>query len=188
MGVQQPSSGEQESPAFSGLAPSGLSRAERRVILEAAPPATPAQQSVTFDDLLSGTNFESGRDVLLPAATARLDALAARLRGKQKVRVQVIGHTDNQRIAAWLKPTFPTNQHLSEARALAVTAYLMRALDLPAAAFSASGKGESEAIASNATPQGMAQNRRTEIRAWYEEAVELPAVATAAPKRIETEV
>ena len=188
MGAQQPSSGEQESPAFSGLAPSGLSRAERRVILEAVPPAAPAQQSVTFDDLLSGTNFESGRDVLLPAAMARLDALAARLRGKQKVRVQVIGHTDNQRIAAWLKPTFPTNQHLSEARALAVTAYLMRALDLPAAAFSASGKGESEAIASNATPQGMAQNRRTEIRAWYEEAVELPAVATAPPKRIETEV
>jgi outer membrane protein OmpA-like peptidoglycan-associated protein len=188
MGAQQPSSGEQESPAFSGLAPSGLTRSERRMILEAQAPATPAQQVVTFDDLLSGTNFESGRDVLLPAATARLDALAERLRGKQQVRVQVIGHTDMQRIAAWLKPTFPTNQHLSEARALAVTAYLMRALDLPASAFAASGKGDSEPVASNDTPQGMAQNRRTQIRAWYEETLEVPGLAGTPPRSIETVV
>lgn len=64
----------------------------------------------------------------------------------------------------------------------------MRSLGLPASAFAASGKGESEPVASNDTPQGMAQNRRTQIRAWYEETLEVPGVAGTPPRSIETVV
>ncbi|MET3130874.1 outer membrane protein OmpA-like peptidoglycan-associated protein [Oxalobacteraceae bacterium GrIS 1.11] len=170
-------SSEREALAFDALAPSGLSVAQRRTMLETVAPAAPARQSVTLDDLSSGTNFESGKALLLPAALERLDQLAARLRGKQAIRLEIVGHTDSQRIAAYLKPQFPSNGHLSQARALAVAAYLMRALDLPASAIAASGRGESQPVAPNDTAQGMARNRRTDIRAWYEEVALVPGPA-----------
>lgn len=180
-----PSSSERESAQFKSIDGSSLSRVERKTILEAAPPLEPARRTVTMDDLVSGTNFDSGKASLLPAALQRLDQLAAQLRGKQKLRFQIVGHTDNQRIAARLKPIFPTNQALSEARALAVAQYLMRALNLEASAFAASGKGETEPVASNATLDGMARNRRTEIRVWFEEVVESAPGAPQPPRQVE---
>lgn len=178
-----PSSSERESAEFDGLAPSSLSLAEKRQILEAVAPTARPMQSATLDDALSGTNFESGRDVLLPLAKSTLDGIVAKLKGKSNLRFQIVGHTDNQRIAARLKPVFPDNQALSEARALAVVNYLKVGLSLPASAFAASGKGETQPVASNGTPEGMAKNRRTEIHVWYEEAAPLPPPVP--PKTVE---
>jgi outer membrane protein OmpA-like peptidoglycan-associated protein len=166
--AQPPRSSEREGREFDTLSPSALTVAERQVMLETPAPVTPPVTTVLLQDTLSGTNFESGRAVLLPEALARLDALADKVRGHQKIRFEIVGHTDTQRISARLKPTYPDNQALSEARALAVAAYLKHKLSLQANAFSTSGRGPTQPVASNDTPEGMAQNRRTEIRAWYE--------------------
>ena len=57
---------------------------------------------------------------------------------------------------------FPSNFQLSAARAEAARAILRRTLGDPAR-ITAEGRGESDPIASNATPEGREQNRRIEI-------------------------
>jgi outer membrane protein OmpA-like peptidoglycan-associated protein len=154
---------------FDALNPSSLTITDRRTMLENTAPVAPAQQSVSVRDHIAGNNFESGRAKLLPAAVAELDKLLASLKDKQDVRIEIVGHTDSQRIAKRLLPVYPNNQALSEDRALSVATYLKTRLNLPATAFTASGKGESQPVATNGTPEGMAKNRRVEIRAWYAE-------------------
>lgn len=180
-----PASGEREGREFDALGASGLAVSERRrVPVPSTPPApaAPPQRSVSLQDTLDGTNFDSGRAELLPQARIRLDALAARLRGKDGVRIEIVGHTDNQRIATRLRPVYPDNQALSEARAQAVAAYLGQALGLGPDAFAVTGRAEREPVAGNDTPDGMARNRRTEIRAAYRETLATaPAAAATAP-------
>src|SRR6185312_5309502 len=129
------------------------------------PPATPSQMSAQLGDDAQA-NFVSGRAELTPAAKASLEALAAELDGYTVERAIVVGHTDSQRISARLKPVYPDNQALSEARAAAVAGYLKQRLGLSADTFAIAGKGPNEPVASNATPGGMARNRRVTIEVW----------------------
>lgn len=73
--------------------------------------------------------------------------------------LQIVGHTDNQPIRS-LK--FPSNFHLSLARAQAVLAVLKQKVKDPTR-LTADGRADSEPIASNATPEGREQNRRIEV-------------------------
>ena len=84
----------------------------------------------------------------------RIGAALARLPGP----VTITGHTDNQPIRSL---RFPSNWHLSQARAEAVRALL--AQSLPAARLRAEGRADSEPVASNASAEGRARNRRVEI-------------------------
>jgi outer membrane protein OmpA-like peptidoglycan-associated protein len=108
---------EREGPAFGGLSPSALTRPEVRMVTPAAAPTTPAPAPETrtaiVEDKLDSTNFESGRAELLPRAREQLIALAERMRGKQGLRFEIVGHTDNQRISQRLKAIYPDNQALS---------------------------------------------------------------------------
>jgi outer membrane protein OmpA-like peptidoglycan-associated protein len=70
-------------------------------------------------------------------------------------RVQVIGHTDNTGSAAY-------NQDLSERRARSVAGILYEVGVTPARVQTI-GRGESNPIASNQTPEGRQANRRVEI-------------------------
>ncbi len=169
---------EREGGEFGELDNSHLTVAERKHMLEGTAPATAPQATTKIEDQPTGANFASGRATLLPAAKQALDGLIGRLAGKQNARFELVGHTDNQRVALGeALRLYGNNQKLSEARALAVAAYLKERMGLQAGAFSVSGKGESQPIADNATAQGMAQNRRVEIRVWYDE----PVAAAAAP-------
>lgn len=73
----------------------------------------------------------------------------------QSVDLGVIGHTDSRGPDAY-------NQKLSERRAAAVVDYLV-ANGVSRSSLSAAGKGEAEPIASNATDEGRALNRRVEL-------------------------
>lgn len=166
---------EREGLAFAGLTPSAVTRQDVRIVAAPPRPLAPpvAVQTAVVEDKLDATTFESGRAELLPRARELLTALAERLRGKLGLRFEIIGHTDNQRIAQRLKATFPDNQALSAARAQAVAAFLARLLGLPPTQFVVAGKGESQPIAGNDTAENMAANRRTMIRASYEETTEV---------------
>ncbi|HEY4318395.1 MAG TPA: OmpA family protein [Herbaspirillum sp.] len=162
---------ETQDAAFDPLQPSALTTTERRTMLENVAPQTGAQASVSLSDRAGTGHFDSGKAILLSPTTLALDDLIRQLQGKTDIHVEIVGHTDNQRIAAPLRPRYPNNQALSEARALAIAAYMKQRLQAPAKAFAVSGKGESQPVASNGTPAGMAQNRRVEIRVWYREPV-----------------
>lgn len=102
--------------------------------------------------------FSGGLDQLSDATLAALDKVAPAL---QRVggAVNVVGHTDNQRIAT---PAFPNNLVLSERRAQSVLEALRRG-GVDARRLKAIGKGDTAPAAPNTTPAGRAANRRVDI-------------------------
>ncbi len=170
--LPRPSSSEREGAEFAKLPPSALTWQERQIMLVTVPPVTVPQATLTLSDKAGATHFASGRAELTQEGVQHLESIRASLKGKEKIRFQIVGHTDNQRISARLKPTYPDNQALSEARAMTIANWFKEKLSLTANAFTVSGKGETQHVASNDTPEGMAKNRRTEIHVWFQ----VPAV------------
>ncbi len=101
-------------------------------------------------------NFATGSAKLDAAAQAEVDQLAAILKAYSGVKVEVQGHTDNTGDAA-------ANKQLSSERAGAVMGRLI-AKGIDATRVKAMGYGAEMPVADNATEEGRAQNRRTEVK------------------------
>ena len=116
------------------------------------------QEQAVVDQALANriVEFEPGSAVLRPAGLLILDEMAAALARLPGRRFEVIGHTDAQGSHA-------SNVSLSLARAQAVKGYLV-SKGLPADSLSTSGLGPDQPVASNATEEGRARNRRIEFR------------------------
>ncbi|MDB5673202.1 MAG: OmpA family protein [Sphingomonas bacterium] len=99
--------------------------------------------------------FKTDSDVLRPGALDKLRPLAGYLRSERGVRVAIDGYTDS-------RGTDAHNQALSERRAASVRTAL-DAMGVVRARFVVQGHGESNPVATNATPEGMRQNRRVEV-------------------------
>ena len=106
--------------------------------------------------VLRDVTFETGRSVLRPASFAALDQVAASLVANPTIRIEIAGHTDAVGAEAY-------NLRLSQSRADAVRAYLAEK-GVDASRMTARGYGETQPVASNASPEGRAQNRRVELR------------------------
>ena len=99
--------------------------------------------------------FGYDRSDLNGTAQANLDKLNAILLKYPETTITVIGHTDS-------KGSDDYNQTLSESRANAVTNYSSKH-GVGSSRLTAIGKGESDPVASNATQDGSALNRRVEF-------------------------
>ena len=174
-----PAPGERQPDDFAYPLPSGVSRGDALAMraAHASLPVQPPTLRETLSESGDGALFESGKADLTPAATKALAELAARHAGKPGLRLAVVGHTDDQRLSANARQLFKDNLGLSEARALAVADFLRRRLELPADAVAISGRGEFTPVASNATPDGMARNRRVEITVWHDANLPAPTAA-----------
>lgn len=118
----------------------------------------PATQQYTFHG-----KFASGQDVLLPESVGELRRLLRELKGGTIERLEVIGHTDSQRLSVNARKKFVDNHGLSLARANAIARVLGRGLGLGAEQIRTDGKGPDVPVADNTTPAGMAKNRRVEV-------------------------
>lgn len=106
-----------------------------------------------------GILFDSGSATLTPGAGPLLEAIAKDMMSvKNEIRVE--GHTDNVPPGARLRHR--TNWDLSMARAIAVIRQL-EAFGVAPQRLSGLGYGEFHPVASNATPEGRAKNRRIDI-------------------------
>ncbi len=101
-------------------------------------------------------HFKSDSANLEPLAIKTLEKILTLMKTNPELKIEIIGHTDS---------TGPEdyNQKLSELRARVVADWLIRN-GINSKRIKAIGKGESEPIADNSTPEGRAKNRRTEIR------------------------
>ncbi|WP_159990979.1 outer membrane protein OmpA [Pelistega ratti] len=117
---------------------------------EAAPEVTASK--VTFN---ADTFFDFDRATLKPEGRNILDQVAAQVQQLNLESLIAVGHTDSVGADAY-------NQRLSERRAASVKQYLV-SKGIPAEQIIASGRGESQPVASNATREGRAKNRRVEI-------------------------
>jgi OOP family OmpA-OmpF porin len=131
-------------------------KAEISVKPAAAPvDATVCQQ--LFSDLLTKGNirFQPKQSAIDPDSAGLLDRLIETALRCPTANIEIAGHTDADGEDGF-------NQALSEKRAQAVMDYLVKA-GLPADRFTATGYGSTQPVASNATDEGKAQNRRIEF-------------------------
>jgi type VI secretion system protein ImpK len=111
-------------------------------------------------------SFPSGGIALSEEEEPLVSRIGAALDGEPGP-VLVVGHTDNVPVSSG--NAFGDNQAISEARARSAADMLRRHIADPARV-SSEGRGERDPIASNATPEGRARNRRVEVLIEAEEA------------------
>jgi len=102
--------------------------------------------------------FASGSDQVLDRYLPVLARVADALNGVQG-NVLVSGYSDNQPIRS---VRFPSNWHLSQARADAVKRMLGERIDRPER-LRAEGRGDADPVAPNDSPANRARNRRVEV-------------------------
>jgi chemotaxis protein MotB len=117
---------------------------------------------VTSDGLVlslhEGGFFDSGSAELRPQAVETLRAIAAQLPVTGDIRVE--GHTDNVPMHSAL---YASNWELSSVRASAIARFLLEHSMVNPSYFAVAGYAEFHPVASNATAEGRAQNRRVDI-------------------------
>jgi outer membrane protein OmpA-like peptidoglycan-associated protein len=114
---------------------------------------------VTF---ASGLLFAFDSDQILPTAGTNLTELAKSLNKYPDSQLLIVGHTDNVGDNSY-------NQSLSERRSNSAATYLATQ-GVARTRLTASGKGESEPVATNDTDAGRQQNRRVEVAIYASEA------------------
>lgn len=97
--------------------------------------------------------FDTGKDVVKPDYRSEIERVANFLKAYPDVKAEIEGHTDD------VGPD-TANQRLSQRRADAVRAYLLKEFSVDASRVKAVGYGETKPIADNKTAEGRSTNRR----------------------------
>lgn len=131
--------------------------------IETAPPPPPPPPAKvqpapgTKITEIKGVHFDFDKATIKPEGRARLDEAVRVMRENPNLRVVVTGHTDSVGSDAY-------NMKLGERRARAVADYLI-GQGISPSRIDVRSEGESKPVASNATAEGRAENRRVEIHA-----------------------
>ncbi len=104
---------------------------------------------------LNNIFFNTAESELLPTSFSELNRVVELLQLNQNMVIAIVGHTDN-------RGSDVDNRALSLARAKSVYQYLLEQ-GIPAKQLKYDGVGSEQPVATNATPQGMAKNRRVEF-------------------------
>jgi outer membrane protein OmpA-like peptidoglycan-associated protein len=107
-------------------------------------------------NLPANITFDSDKSAVKPQFNATLTAVAQILKKYEKTVIDVYGYTDSQGAPDY-------NKDLSQRRAVAVATVIANQ-GVDQRRFYIEGRGQSDAIASNASESGRAQNRRVEIQ------------------------
>jgi OOP family OmpA-OmpF porin len=106
---------------------------------------------------LYGVYFDTDKTTVRTESGPTLDEVASLLKIDRSLKLEISGHTDNTGSSAH-------NLKLSQGRAQAVVQILVTKYGIGAKRLSAKGYGDTKPVASNATDDGKAKNRRVELR------------------------
>ena len=129
--------------------------AAAKPVVAPVPVPAPVPKQLRSLTLEGDANFATNSAQLSPVAQRKLDEFVAANKGYRIDRLVISGHTDSTGSQA-------LNQRLSTARARSAQEYLV-SHGLTANSYDVRGFAATVPVASNATPQGRAQNRRVEI-------------------------
>jgi|KBSSwiStaDraftv2_1062776.scaffolds.fasta_scaffold367734_2 OOP family OmpA-OmpF porin len=118
-----------------------------------AKPAPPAPGTKITE--IKGPQFDFNKSTIKPDGKRRLDDVVRLMRDNPNLRIVAVGHTDSVGSDAY-------NMKLGQKRASAVADYLLSEGVSPSRV-DVRSEGESRPVASNATAEGRAENRRVEI-------------------------
>ncbi len=134
----------------SAPAPAVAPIAAASVVAEPEPAPEPEVRTIT---VRLNVEFEFNKARVLAIYGDQLNAIAAAMRTHEDIDLVLEGHTDS-------RGSDDYNLSLSDRRAKAVKAKLVSDYGIPAERISAMGYGETQPVASNATDEGRARNRR----------------------------
>ena len=103
-----------------------------------------------------GILFDTGKAEVKAESQASLEQIAAFLKAQPAVNLRVVGHTDSV-------GGFDSNMALSKRRAEAVAAVLAKEYGIAASRLIGHGAASMAPVASNASEEGRAKNRRVEL-------------------------
>lgn len=103
-----------------------------------------------------GILFATGSAAIDPSSATVLSQIGQMLQQHADLRLEIDGHTDSVGSAA-------SNLTLSDQRAAAVKQYLVSTFQIDPSRLASKGFGATRPVASNATDDGRAQNRRVEL-------------------------
>jgi outer membrane protein OmpA-like peptidoglycan-associated protein len=103
-----------------------------------------------------GVSFDTGNADIKPESKAQLAEMAKLLKAQPTLKVFIVGHTDNQ-------GQLDANIALSQHRAEAIVAALVRDHGIATTRLSARGVASFAPVATNVTDEGRARNRRVEL-------------------------
>ncbi|HEY1150026.1 MAG TPA: OmpA family protein [Pseudoduganella sp.] len=105
---------------------------------------------------LYGVTFDTNKAVIREQSAEQLEQMAQALKAKPQQKVFIVGHTDDQ-------GEFEANMALSQKRAQAVAEALANKYGIAANRMTARGVANLAPVASNASDEGRAKNRRVEL-------------------------
>jgi chemotaxis protein MotB len=106
--------------------------------------------------------FDSGADYVSPEGIDVLTRLGAILKDERDIEITIQGHTDNRPIRERLRPKFPDNMALSQARA-ANASQILKNSGVQQDALVLKWFGETHPMTSNDSEDNRRKNRRVEI-------------------------
>lgn len=138
-------------------------RAAERLRRELAP------QQITHRGVVPPVYFPSGTAEIPASWVSEVRHILARFSDKLNLRLRVIGHTDTEPLSPEAARRYINNLGLSEFRAREVATFVAEALDLDPAQIEVLGRGSTNPVASNASPEGVTLNNRVEIDLLFDE-------------------
>lgn len=105
---------------------------------------------------LYGIYFDTDKATLKPESRPTLDEMAKLLEGEPSLAVVIVGHTDS-------RGSYDYNMNLSQQRAQAVAAELVKTYRIDQKRLRSAGVGYLAPVGSNATDEGRTLNRRVEL-------------------------
>ena len=145
-------------------------------VVEERPVVERKVETIKLTGIVPPIHFESGTAEIAPDVVETLRSRLDEMQHLENVRLHLVGHADDQPLSARLRARYGDNEGLSRERAGEVAEFLQTQLVLPPESISFSWAGDALPLASNATPEGRAQNRRVEVEIWYDETEEEEAV------------
>jgi outer membrane protein OmpA-like peptidoglycan-associated protein len=120
--------------------------------------ASEIEKSLTANGKVAiyGIHFDFGKADVKPESRPSLEQIAAFLKDAPEAKLHVVGHTDSV-------GGFDANLALSRRRAEAVAAVLVKDYGIAASRLTGNGVASLAPVASNATDEGRAKNRRVEL-------------------------
>lgn len=126
-----------------------------------APKAERMAQAIQSEGRIAlyGIYFDSGKSAIKPESTPTLEQIGLLLKNNPALKLLVVGHTDNN-------GGYDSNLALSKQRADAVAAALVSQYGIQAGRLKPVGISFASPLASNASEEGQAKNRRVELVAY----------------------
>lgn len=159
----------------------GITRDGRRHTVSSMNKVRIGGATMKQNELVLRPRFPSMSAQLSATDLANIRKATESLRGIHGLRLEVLGHTDSQRIARREGRQINDNYALSQARAQAVANHLSEMLDLAPRQVTVIGKGADEPVADNDSAEGRAMNRRVTIRFFVPEKISDASLTVTQP-------